>query len=767
LEPQASQARLLQTVEGVFRRLGRPALLVLEDLQWAGSESLALLVRLTRYAGELPLLILGSYRHDERPELPEQLRQMRRMILEPLPPAGVEALVVSMVGAAGAQMTLINQLTQETEGNTFFLVEVVRALAEQAGGLESIGYVTLPEHLFSGGIGPIVQRRLAQAPDEARPLLNLAATAGGLLSLELLQTLAPEVNLPFWLEACANAAVLAVVDGVWRFAHDRLREGVLAGLTGEERRLLHAQVAAGYERLYPAAARPYTVLAYHWAEAGNGEREGYYAGLAGEQAVRSGAYREGIQLLQRALELQPGAGAEVRAARHRLIGLAYFNQGEMGTAYGHYRQSLRVLGQADPAVSYQRAFDMGRQLGRQAARRLRPGGGAAADGAGTASEWLREAALTYGEIGTYAFLRNEVGLLIYCLVANLNLWERLGRSADLGRAYSSMCVVAGVIPWHGLARRYQELALANRGLSAEGDSYVLSRLCIYNAGAGELGLAYEQAGRGLELAREVGAPELAMGCLVGRACAAYWLGRPGEAVELYGELGVIARSNGDTLRMVWGLGGQSAGKLQMGEAGEAIRLGEASLALLLKNPEPTSLINRYGVLALAYWRQGEAGRAQELVEQAMGVMGKVGRPTVYTGLEGYVAAAETAFGLWEAGDGEVAATARRLGRQLQAYAKVFAIGQPAVWRYRGRAAWLEGKGEQAYQAWEKSLAAARRLGMRQEEGLAHYEMGRHRAADDPERANHLQQAITLFREIGANYYLAQASRVSSEQYPLP
>jgi tetratricopeptide (TPR) repeat protein len=756
LDPQSSQARLLQTVEGLFRRLRRPTLLLLEDLQWAGSESLTLLARLNRRAGEWPLLILGSYRHDERPELADQLRRMERLILEPLPPAGVEALVVSMVGTAGARGTLIDQLTQESEGNTFFLVEVVRALAEQAGGLESIGYVTLPDHLFSGGIRPIVQRRLAQVPAEARPLLNLAAAAGGLLPLELLQLLAPEVKLPFWLEVCANAAILVVVDGVWRFAHDKMREGVLAQLTAEERQGLHGEVAAGYERLYPAATRPNTVVAYHWAQAGNREKEAHYAGLAGEQAVRSGAYREAIQLLQRALELQPAIGPEIRARRHRLIGVAYSNLGELATAYGHYRQALVALERSDPGVGYQQGFDLLRHLGRQGVHRLRPGGVAVSQ----SDERLREAALTYGEIGTYAFLRNEVGLLIYCLLANLNLSEQLGSAADLARAYSSMCVVAGVIPWHGLAGRYQQLALGHMGLSAEADSYALSRVSIYNAGAGRLELAGEQARRGVKLASELGAPELVMGCLVVGACAAYWQGKLAEADGLYGELTAIARSNGDNLRTVWGVGGQSVCKLQRGQTAEAIRLGEASLELVLKNPEPTSLINRYGVLALAYWQQGEAGRAGELVKLALKGMDEAGRPAVYTVLEGYAAAAETALALWEAqpeAAGEWAVMGRRFGRHLQSYAGIFGIGQPVLWRCRGLLAWLERKEERAQQAWAKGLALAQQLGMRQEEGLAHYEMGRHGAA------GHLEEAIAIFRETGASYYLAQASRVNSDQ----
>jgi hypothetical protein len=116
--------------------------------------------------------------------------------------------------------------------------------------------------------------------------------------------------------------------------------------------------------------------------------------------------------------------------------------------------------------------------------------------------------------------------------------------------------------------------------------------------------------------------------------------------------------------------------------------------------------------------------------------------------------------LWEAqpeAAGEWAVMGRRFGRHLQSYAGIFGIGQPVLWRCRGLLAWLERKEERAQQAWAKGLALAQQLGMRQEEGLAHYEMGRHGAA------GHLEEAIAIFRETGASYYLAQASRVNSDQ----
>lgn len=73
LDPQASQARLLRTVSNIFQRQTQLVLVILEDLQWARPESLALLNHLKQIVPKLPVLIIGNYRDDERPDLPDIL----------------------------------------------------------------------------------------------------------------------------------------------------------------------------------------------------------------------------------------------------------------------------------------------------------------------------------------------------------------------------------------------------------------------------------------------------------------------------------------------------------------------------------------------------------------------------------------------------------------------------------------------------------------------------------------------------------------------
>src|SRR5205823_6549101 len=163
----------------------QPMVIILEDLQWAG-ESLGILARLNAMVRDLPLLILGSYRDDERLDLPSTLPVMRLLRLERLDQAAITELSVAMLGDTGRQQEIVNLLQRETEGNVFFLVEVVRALAEEAGQLDRVAQMTLPANIFTGGVARIVQRRLNRIKPANRPLLEIAAVAGRQLDLALL-----------------------------------------------------------------------------------------------------------------------------------------------------------------------------------------------------------------------------------------------------------------------------------------------------------------------------------------------------------------------------------------------------------------------------------------------------------------------------------------------------------------------------------------------------------------------------------------------------
>src|SRR5262249_4041884 len=163
--------RFVRAVEDLLAGQRGPLLVVLEDLHWADPASLVVLERISRAAGQRNVLVVASYRNDERPQLPDELPLAGLLPLRRLSPDETAALSASMLGEAGKRREVVALLDRETEGNAFFVVEVVRALAREVGALARIGAGSIPAQVMAGGVQAVLARRLARVPGGARPLL--------------------------------------------------------------------------------------------------------------------------------------------------------------------------------------------------------------------------------------------------------------------------------------------------------------------------------------------------------------------------------------------------------------------------------------------------------------------------------------------------------------------------------------------------------------------------------------------------------------------
>ena len=271
-----------------------------------------------------------------------------------------------MLGEAGKQPELVNLLQQETEGNTFFIVEVVRTLAEEAGQLDQISRRRLPRTVFAGRMQTVIERRLQRVPAEAYPLLKVAAVAGRQIDVKLLRNIDLKINVEAWLDRCAEASVLEVQQGWWRFAHDKLREGVLLKLPADEQKRLHRQVAETIEQVYATDLSPfYPRLAYHWSQVVADEHPDPvlvskaidYLQKAGEQAVRSSANQEAVRFFNEAIDLlktKPDTSSEriqqeltlQVALGNPLIATKGYASPEVEQAYTRARELVQQVGES-------------------------------------------------------------------------------------------------------------------------------------------------------------------------------------------------------------------------------------------------------------------------------------------------------------------------------------------------------------------------------------------------------------------------------------
>ena len=318
--PQVARARVHGVIEALLNRQTHRQLVIQEDLHWAGSESIDLLGHVAELVDRLPILVV-TYRADERPELATALSGLRSIKLGRLDAASIVRLSESMLGPGGRRSAVVDYLQRETEGNVFFLIEVVRALAEQTGRLDEVSQADLRQGVLTGGIERIVGRRLERVPASGRALLKLAATAGRRIDPAVLARFEPASLVGDWLTACANAAVVISRDDGWWFAHDKLRERLLREIEPDERRAVHLRVAQAIEATYGSARDKVGVLAGHFQRAEVYDKAHHYFVCAGDDAAALNSPIEARQHFGAALEALARLPDTLTHRRHRVDAL--------------------------------------------------------------------------------------------------------------------------------------------------------------------------------------------------------------------------------------------------------------------------------------------------------------------------------------------------------------------------------------------------------------------------------------------------------------
>lgn len=342
-DPQNARERLLTVITDLFKRQTEPLVILLEDLQWAQSDDLDVLRRLNAIVSGLPLMIVGNFRDDERADLPQHLPNMTLIRLRRFTPREIREMTQSILGTRAATDDIQALLEKETEGNAFFIVEVIRTLAEDAGQLDRIGQVTLPPRVFSEGVKSLVQRRLRNLPLAFQPLLQVAAVAGRQLNLPLLARFAEGVDLDAWLTANLSATILEVNENQWQFVHDKLRDGVLATLTDTERQNLHRQIALALEDIADNPHHHALILGYHWTQAGHTSKAAYYYAIAGQQALQQGIYNTAQTLLEQAIAHENDATEPDMPDKSQLrawLGEALYGLGNYHAARDYLEESI-------------------------------------------------------------------------------------------------------------------------------------------------------------------------------------------------------------------------------------------------------------------------------------------------------------------------------------------------------------------------------------------------------------------------------------------
>jgi tetratricopeptide (TPR) repeat protein len=276
LSGSAYQQRLVLTIVDLLREIEQPLLLLLEDLQWM-VESLEPLKQILLVQEQLPsLMVVANYRNDETPNLPKQLSGMTHIPLGRLDETAVKILSTAILGEGGTSDELVQAIQQHSEGNAFFITETIRAIADEQGSLEKVKMAEIPEVVFTGNMQDLMRRRLRQVDPQYAPIQTLAAIFGREIDTQLLAHSHDVTRVAAWLSHAAEYGVVGIQENNWRFAHDKLRETLIADIPDEALSQIHRTAAETIEAVYPDDAGYNEALLAHWQAAGDLDKTYHY-----------------------------------------------------------------------------------------------------------------------------------------------------------------------------------------------------------------------------------------------------------------------------------------------------------------------------------------------------------------------------------------------------------------------------------------------------------------------------------------------------------
>lgn len=341
-DAETERHRLFEAVADLLGELSQTdsAILVLDDVHWSDKPSLLLLRHVLRAAAPMRLLVLCTYRDtdlDRTHPLADVLADLRRvpgvtrLDLDGLDSGEVTALMEATAGheLEAQGLDLAAAVHAETQGNPFFVGEVLRHLAESGAIVQRDGRwtsaVTLADVGIPEGIREVIGRRLSRLSDATNRALAVAAVIGATFDLSTIEAAGgPAGNELFdALDEAAQHALVRPVAGApgrYGFAHALVRSALYEELTTNRRVRMHWQVACALEGRHAQHLDEHLdELAHHFAEgalAGDPAKAVEYCRRAGERADTELAFEAAARHYEAALgalELVADAAPTTRA----------------------------------------------------------------------------------------------------------------------------------------------------------------------------------------------------------------------------------------------------------------------------------------------------------------------------------------------------------------------------------------------------------------------------------------------------------------------
>jgi len=767
-----------QLVELLAQR--QPLVLALEDWHWADQSSVDLAEHLLPLTLSTPLLLVFPTRdHPDGPLL--RVRQFATqhadarlddVKLAPLTVQHSTALVNNLAGSLNLPQALREKILRKTEGNPFFMEEVIRSLVSDgvlvrdpdAGTWQLVRRVD--EVLLPDTLQGLILSRIDRLDEEAKQALKLASVIGRSFFDRVLEAISEaRSQLRQCLSELEQAELIRerqrLPELEYIFKHALVQEAAYGSILAENRRAIHRRVAQAIEALFPDRLDEFaSLLAHHYTCAEYWEKAQVYLFKAGDQAGRMAADAEALEHLRRAEAAYLKAHGDKleplqRSALARKIGAALFGTGHYDAAHEQMRFALAQLGVNYPSsragvrraiLGYLGAHLLRAQRGRLGLSARRDMDLAVATETSTIVHMMSWADY---------FLDKERMLLDSLL--ELHVGECSDHALAEARGLSSVGFGLMTFGLRRMARRYHHRAVAVAQRSANASAIAFAWLAIgfldfydgqwdeCESRMGKAVTAYREAG---DLHRWGAAALMLAWVLIARGDLA-------GARTLTSEMVRAGKDAADPQLTSWGFQNLGRALVALGPLSEAEAVLREGQALAQSIQAWDNMLHLQAVLVRCLVLQGKLQECEALLDEAHRIIQSEKMDQAFDQVEVLVADAAYRVAVAERQQGTARAAALREAKRAcsKAYrcAQQMPMWLPTMLRLQGTADWLGGDLAAARKHWKESLKVAELSVFPIERALTLLEKGQ-RAGE----AELVAQAATLFRQTGANTYLALA-----------
>lgn len=360
VDPEQEKIKFIDTISEFFLAISElfPLVLSIEDLQWSDEGTLSLLEFLARNSRGKQLLIIAAIRKEEITGMPVQKLLAKsgkwpfalRIPLDHLNREEVVELVSSMIGKTDDMPLLVEKIHEKTEGNPFFIEEIMKNIAEDVGAERESNWqqkiltyqnqISLPATLKA-----TIMKRVERLDEQEQMTLKYLSVMNRPSPFSLLQKLLPynEETLEQILIRLALKELLHTEEKGERqylLGHSQVRESLYQSLTDRERLSIHSDVGHVLLKFFDHDLY-LEDLAYHFARAEHRKHALPFLFKAAEKSRKLYAHDKAVNHYKEALHLLPRSDKTKRRELLFKLGETYLHYGAFADAIECFQKTAK------------------------------------------------------------------------------------------------------------------------------------------------------------------------------------------------------------------------------------------------------------------------------------------------------------------------------------------------------------------------------------------------------------------------------------------